>query len=198
MNLKIALSGPAGTGKSTILNDIKNSQRFHNLTYDVGEFKLIEEPVRTLKKEAGMLINELGTIDTELLVLSTHIKNLFLYPRFITDRCIVDNITYSKLSTDFEDKDKYLESALFIESKVIENYDLIFYIRPEFHPPEDGVRNLGDFYHASVKGFDERYSDLMAKYNNIHILAGSREERIDSIFLEIDKLISNDIIGEND
>ena len=198
MNLKIALSGPAGTGKSTILNDLKTSKRFEELEAKLGGFKLIEEPVRTLKREAGMLINELGTIDTELLVLSTHIKNLFLYPRFITDRCIVDNITYTKLSTDFEDKDKYLESVLFIESKVIDSYDLIFYIEPEFQPPEDGVRNLGDFYHASVKGFEERYSGLIREHNNIHILAGSREERIDSIFVEIDKLISNKFIGEND
>lgn len=187
MNLKIALSGPAGTGKSTVLNDLKNSPYIMSqVPLRYGNFTFIEEPVRTLREKTGMAINDLGTIDTELLVLSTHIQNLILYPMLITDRCIVDNIVYTKLSKDFEDKDKYIECAKFLESKTIDNFDLIFYIQPEFHPPEDGVRKLDEgFYEASIRGFEDTYAELMTKHKNIHILKGSREQRISFIEYKI-------------
>lgn len=183
MNLKIALSGPAGTGKSTVLTDMRESAYLNvYVPTQLGDFTYIEEPVRTLKAKTGMEINDLGNLETELLVMTTHIQNVLLYPMLITDRCIVDNIVYSKLSKDFEDKEEYLKCAEFLKDKTLDNFDLIFYIKPEFEPPEDGVRSINnDFYKKSVEGFENVYTELMKDHDNIHILKGSRKERIDFI-----------------
>jgi len=187
--MKIALSGPQGCGKTTVLNLFKEDKR---LDYFKGQddFVFIPEVVRNLVKKNGMRINENGTLETELSVLSAHIQNLLTIPSFITDRCIVDNTIYTKMSKDFEGKDEYLKINDFMIEKLIRKYDIIFYIPVEFKPSEDGVRNIKkDFYEKSISLFEKTYSDLLKKYNNIVILRGNREERVDTIFSELAKKI---------
>ena len=188
--MKIALSGPAGTGKTTLMNDFDMDPQKKSIEDQVGPIVQIPEVVRALVKKNGMQINDDGTLETELSVLSAHINNLLTIPNFISDRCLIDNTIYTKMSKDFPGKKDYVAHNDFLIEKLIEKYDLIFYIQVEFHPPEDGVRNLKEeFYQESIKRFEETYADLVKKYNNIVILRGSRTERMGIIYSEIEKLL---------
>jgi len=177
--MKIGLSGVAGTGKTTILKELEKR---------IGEVVDIPEVVRTLVKKNNMAINEKGTLETELSVLTAHIQNLLTIPNFISDRCLIDNTIYTKLSYLFPGKEKYVNFNDFLIDKLVDHYDIIFYIPVEFHPPEDGVRNLKiDFYQSSIRLFEGTYSQLLKRFKNIVILKGNREERVNIIFTEIEK-----------
>lgn len=185
--MKIALSGPQGTGKTTIMKDLVESREFLSLEKEMDvKFEFLPEIVRSLRSVSGMEINEKGTFETELLVLTTHIRNLLIYENFVTDRCMIDNMIYTLMSKDFEGKQKYVAHNEFLIEKLFDKYDLVFYIRNEFQPPEDGTRNLEDkFFTKSKELFEKTYQNLMKKYDNIIILKGDRQERVDKIIKEI-------------
>ncbi len=186
--MKIAFSGAAGVGKTTIFNDFLMDDRLYDIEEKIGEFERIPEVVRTLKKATQMEINENGTFETELLVLSSHIRNLLLYRNFITDRCIIDNMIYTGLSKDFQGKDEYEAHNIYLADKLFGKYDLVFYMEKEFNAPEDGVRNLAkEFHDETLKEFSDTYDVLLKKFDNIVILKGNRVERLDIVFKEINK-----------
>lgn len=84
----IALSGAQCTGKTTLLNALRNDKNFYN------RFTFVDEIVRTLQKK-GFKINEAGTDETQMAVMNTHVENIDLPGDVLVDRCALDCMAYT-------------------------------------------------------------------------------------------------------
>lgn len=189
--LKIALSGAQGSGKSTMLAALEQSTYLRDLVKspNYGPIEFLPEIVRDIKRRYNFKINEHGTLDTEMMVMTTHLQNLIARPRFVTDRCLVDNWIYAQLNEKPLPKE-YMVFDTWLVERMVEEYDLIFYIPNEFDPPDDGVRNLDPVYFAAVKRkFEEEYTRLMETHDNIIRLTGTIVERIGKMEAAIRQLV---------
>ena len=74
----IALSGAQCTGKTTLLNALRNDKAFQD------RFMFIDEIVRTLQRK-GFKINEAGTDETQLAVMHEHETNTQLEGDVLVD-----------------------------------------------------------------------------------------------------------------
>jgi len=176
MDLKIATSGPCGSGKTTMMKALEDSEYVRSLE----PIEFLPEIVRTLKAQfKDFHINELGTLDTEMMVMSTHLQNLIARKRFISDRCLVDNYVYATLNKN-PPPWWYQAWNWNLLEEMVGRYSLIFYIPNEFDPPEDGVRNLEpEYWKASQAGFDAAYWYLKKIWpNTIITISGTIPERI--------------------
>lgn len=180
-NLRIAITGPAGSGKSTLLKALQESPYFKELTARDGDIEFIKEIVRDLKDQFGFKINEHANMETELMVLTTHLRNIILKKRFVTDRCLIDNYVYA--SMDDDTPMYHLTWNKQAVSDMLPRYDAVFYLPAEFEPPHDGVRNIGTpYYEETKKRFDAEIKELQAKYPKLVItITGSVEERVKKI-----------------
>jgi len=179
--LKVAFSGPAGCGKSTMISILQSSHFIKELEAKIGEIEFLPEVVRTLRAQHNFGINEFGSLETELVILSAHVQNLFLKDRFVTDRCLVDNYLYSTLNTvpipyQYREFNEWLVGAL------LSRYDVIFYIPNEFVPPEDGVRNISSDYHKQTQeAFETFYTKAKDEHPCIIRLTGDITTRFKKI-----------------
>jgi len=177
-SLKIAVSGAAGCGKTTMLKALQESEYIQSLNAE-EPIEFIPEVVRHLKAQYGFKINEHGTWETEMMVMTTHLQNLIARKRFISDRCLVDNFIYSTCSDNPPPWWYRLWNQKMVRT-MVGKYDLIFFIPNEFMPPDDGVRNLDPFYWGMTKArFIEEYSILRKMYPEVIVtISGTIPERV--------------------
>lgn len=173
--LKIALSGTQGCGKTTLMNILRGSK----VLQGVEGFEFLPEIVRELKAKYDIKINELGTLETEMMVMTTHLQNVIGRKKFLSDRCLVDNMLYAESSTVPPPKE-YQAFNQWLVNRMISSYDLIFYIPVEFEPPEDGVRNLNKVYYNLMRDkFEAFYHVYEKKYPEIITrISGSVMDRV--------------------
>ena len=81
---KLVFTGAQGTGKTTMLNIFKDK-------FDV----VITEVVRNLSKQ-GVKVNELGDYEGQKRIFDEYLKLLNNDKSFISDRCLIDVLTYTK------------------------------------------------------------------------------------------------------
>lgn len=179
MELKIATSGAAGCGKTTMMKALQDSEYVQSLNA-AEPIEFLPEIVRTLKAQyKDFHINELGTLDTEMMVMTTHLQNLIARKRFVSDRCLVDNYVYATLNKD-PIPSWYERFNWKLIEEMLGRYSLIFYIPNEFTPPKDGVRNLEpEYWGATQKRFESIYNYLRSLYpDTIVTISGPIPERI--------------------
>jgi nicotinamide riboside kinase len=181
MRLRLAISGPAGSGKTTLMKALVDKPFMQGVEF-------LPEVVRELKKKYDFQINELASWDTELIIYTQHVQNLLLRDSFLSDRCVIDNYVYASLVNEFGEHKKevpefYLKQNREMVMYLSSRYDTIFYIPNEFPVEADGVRNIDAVYMQAVQDkFEEVVSDLeYSSYANIVRLTGSVEERIAQI-----------------
>lgn len=169
---RIAISGSHSTGKSTVINALKEIPAIAN------RFTIKNEVLRDIKK-LGININEYGTDSTQLLVMSKFLEYSTI-PNTILDRCALDGLVYT---TYLYEKNQVKKSTLRIAEVIFENvrYDLYFYIAPEFNIVPDGVRSENFEFRDRVAELFEEYMESY-KLNAIR-LTGSVKQRTD-MFLE--------------
>ena len=165
---RIAISGSHSTGKSTVINALKEIP-------DIAKrFTFKSEILRDIKK-TGIDINEYGTDATQRLVMSKFLEYSTI-PNTILDRCALDGLVYTAYL--FE-KEQVRKATLRIAEAIFENtrYDMYFYIAPEFDIIPDGVRSVNT-------EFRDRVAELFEEYMDAHTivpirLTGSPEQRVD-------------------
>lgn len=167
--MKIVFSGVHGTGKTTLLNCIKEQTNLSN-SYD-----FITEVARSLYKNNNIKINEQGDDNSQLAIA---LKNYEIYATnkdFITDRCLLDVLCYTRYL--FLHDRCSIQCLNFIEQLfLLCNYDIIFYIEPEFDLVTDGTRSLNTEFRDSVLEFFRYY---IQKYNiKVVKVTGTLDERI--------------------
>lgn len=180
--MRIAFSGVQCTGKTTLINALKEDPLFEGFT-------IIKESIRSLK-DKGYHINEDGNDDTQIAVMNAHIMNLIPNDTLI-DRCAVDGLCYGeysfnhgKISVDT------LNFCRVVWELTRDYYDFIFYIRPEFDLIEDGTRSINKEFRDEVlnifdKYIAETYNRNVNHYgmynNNIYVISGTVEQRVQQV-----------------
>lgn len=162
--MKIAICGAHGVGKTTLSKMI--SEEFwlpilHDIVVDAHKL--------------GFTINEETPIERQIWLTGKQVEQEKKYTAFVADKCIFDYHIYAK-ALDM-DKD-VIEITRKIAIKT-QNYDHIFYIKPEFPIVDDGLRSTNIDFQNSVQ---ETYENFM-KENKIkyEYITWSIEERYNQI-----------------
>ena len=170
--MKIAFTGAQSTGKTTLLKELKRDSEL-SLKYDFRD-----EITRRMQKK-GLSINEGGNDITQLLIMNSHIKNT-LIDNVIMDRCVLDGLVYTDWMYGKKKVEQWvIEYAENVFNLLIDRYDHIFYLTPEFDIEDDGVRSTDiDFRNEIVDLFDH-----YIKLYKIPVikLTGTVEQRLNKI-----------------
>jgi nicotinamide riboside kinase len=168
MRKVIVLVGSSSTGKSTIFELLKT--KLTNYTF-------VSESTRTVKSY-GYDINEDGDDNTQLAILSFHLKTLLEPGHLVLDRGMLDVLVYSENLVKLNNRTiKYIEDTF---KDVKDEYNHVIYFPIEFDAVDDGVRSVNENWRREVdKKFkqylDEHYSE---KYLTV---TGSPMQRLKQI-----------------
>lgn len=165
--MKIAIAGAQSTGKSTLL---------HALKKEYPNVKFIEEITRELKAQ-GYKINEDGNNDTQVQIMNLHKKYSTIDGNVIYDRCALDGVVYTHyLYNQGNISEDVFQKSLDIFREIINKYDKICYLNPEFDIVDDGERSINKTFRDEIVTLFEQYIGF---YNiNVVVLTGSVEERV--------------------
>lgn len=170
--MRIGIAGAQSVGKTTLLNALRSEPEFK-------DYQICNEVTRRVKSY-GLPINEDGNDITQRLIMQEHIVNVFMYDNMITDRTALDGLVYSSylMAGNKINVNTYLFVNQVFE-KVINSYDLLFYIPPEFDIKDDGVRSTDKKFRDDIAELfkyiiDERLVPV------IHI-QGTVRERVEQV-----------------
>lgn len=169
----VTLSGAQGVGKTTLLNEMRNSREF-------ALFEFVDEVVRTLMK-FGIKINEMGDAETQMAVMQAHIDNARLpVANLVLDRCALDCHCYSiYLYRRGKISDEIFEISKISMIRELSNYDVMFYIAPEFDIVPDGVRATDVSFRDEIA---EIFEEVIELYGiEVIRLTGTVENRMKTI-----------------
>lgn len=175
--MKIAFSGVQCTGKTTIINELRNIKEFDKYLFCV-------EGIRSLQKQ-GFQINENGNNETQVAVMILHLMNLDKGENLILDRCLLDGMSYAEWSYNkgkINEETYKLCKRLFY--KHIDDLDVIFYLVPEFEMVEDGTRSVNKIYRDEVKKIFDKYVDeIKSEFHKVNVipLSGTVIERVNQV-----------------
>ncbi len=172
--MRMGICGPHSSGKSTLLSHLKSEPEFKDIEF-------LPEITRTINAR-GFNINESGTLETQILVMNTHMDNLLYHKKFIVDRCLIDGVVY----TQFLYEQKAIPKWFFIYAErlldnYIKMYNRIFYIPAEFPLTRDGVRSSDEHFYNRIKElFEERIQSTRKKHPEVPLLdvTGEISERV--------------------
>ena len=166
--MRIVFTGTHGTGKTTLLENMKKDHLLPTYEYICN---LTRDVMRR-----GFPINKEGDDRTQLALLAAHL-NTFNKDDFVIDRCLLDICSYNRYLRDMGIVCREvvgLADAMLEDS--YRNYDIIFYLKPEFGIVSDGIRSTDvEYQHAVARHLD----DLISKYGiPVVPLTGTVEERM--------------------
>lgn len=174
--MKVSFTGAQSTGKTTLLEAIKQNEDFRY------RYEFIDEITRRMIKK-GLKINEDGGNTTQLLIMNEHIKNT-LYTDAIMDRCIIDGVVYTEWLWKEGKVEKWVwEYSVNVFNHYKDRYDYIFYLKPEFDIVDDGTRSINTKFRDEIVGLFDNYIQKV----NVPVinLTGSVEERLEKFYSTI-------------
>lgn len=174
----ITFTGTQSVGKSTLLSALQQDSKYAN-------WKFEPEITRSLKEKFGLSINESGNNITQLCILNSHLENILKHKNndVVLDRCIVDGLVYTTylFLTEKVDTNTYIH-AKYMFDLLINKYDIIFHIEPEFPVVDDGVRSTDNGFRNTIAALirEALNQDIVDK-SKIVKLTGTVEERLKQI-----------------
>jgi len=167
--MKIAFTGAQSTGKTTLLNEIRDV---------LPDYTFIDEITRSVVSH-DVKINEDGTDKTQILIMNSHFKNS-LISNTVMDRCALDGVVYTRyLYNKGQITDEMMDYAEQVFQSIIDTYSHIFYLIPEFDIVDDGVRSIDlDFRNQIVDLFNKYIEECEIPVIRI---TGSLHERVTQI-----------------
>lgn len=190
-NLKIVFSGASSTGKSTLINVLRE---------EFKDFTVQTESVRYLKTKYGL---DFRSGDTALqMALLTIQTNLLVQPEnYFCDRGTPDSFSYLSYYRERNQSDIPESAFRFIEDtsrEYAQKYiDLIIFLRPEFPVVEDGVRITDADYRRDTDLAIEKTIRDWGLENKTITPHGSVIERAMYCKPFIEKLIRGEPLGLN-
>lgn len=180
--VRVAFSGAQSTGKTTLLNALRNSADFKNC-------KFWDEITRQIKDQ-GFEINEQGTDATQLKIMQEHKRRVSVKDSglVIFDRCSLDGLVYTQyLYNRGQLTKETLDEATKVFEETISSWDAIFFLRPEFEIVDDGVRSVNVEFHRNIVFL---FDHFIEKYKlQVIQLTGSVEDRVNQFKVELSKLL---------
>lgn len=169
--MKISISGAQCVGKTTLMNKLMEVEEFQGYIFK-------NEIVRDLHRLYNIKINDQGNDDTQLLIAAEHFKNSFSN-NIITDRGILDCYVYTLLLNNSRKISKGVMDIIEFYFKIVINkYDAIFYLPPEFDIVSDDFRSMDVEFQTNTHNI---FMSLLGNLRNAHIVTGSVEERVKKI-----------------
>jgi nicotinamide riboside kinase len=168
--MKIAISGAHCTGKTTLVNALKESGKY-------DDFIFRSNLLRGLK-EMGISINEMGNTTTQMYVMTKFYEFLHTPGNAILDRCALDGMAYTMyFYPEMTENMQFVFENLFQE--MVFKYDAICYVVPELPLIDDGVRSVNkNFYNQVIQNFEI----LISEFNvPVHRISGSVEKRVKQV-----------------
>lgn len=173
----ISFSGPQSSGKTTLLNILKEKN---------PAFNFVPEVTRLVKKKYKAKINEAGNDKTQSLIMYEHIINLIrsqYHDVNIFDRCLLDGLVYTTYLYYVQKSisKEVMRDVLDGFSNYISSYDVIFYTEPEDVPlVDDGERSADDKFRKNITELFELAISDMKKTLSTRVvrLKGTVEERL--------------------
>lgn len=178
----VSFTGAQSTGKTTLLNILKAKN---------DDVHFVDEVTRRIKREYNLPINEEGGILTQSMIMSDHIANV--YRKYdddnlvVLDRCAIDGVVYTNWLFDNTDN---ISSAMFhmateIYKAIRNEYDVIFYTDPnDVELEDDGERSSDKKFRDDII---KLFNDTIKQHNNIVVLCGTVEERLETIKKTLEK-----------
>ena len=186
---KLTLVGTQGTGKTTLLNALSELEMFSDhkiifsrrldLAYDL-------DVTKNGYKDFGFDLGVGKSDAIDLFSVMYHAYALKHHDKFISDRCLLDVLAYTKAD---HIRGTVNDATLdFIEKLVerdIKSYDAIFLIEPEFELEENGIRPSGEEFQEEIRAIIDEY---LTKFNmTYHKLSGSVENRVNQVIEYVNK-----------
>lgn len=187
--MRIAFTGPQGSGKSTILQQCKESDYFKDCAF-------IPSATRMLRDKYNLKINQESNDITQKYIADWYKDQHenHHYENAIYDRCVLDCAVYTyyllQKGNVTKETYKYIESIFL---KYINDFDLIFYTMP-LPLVADGTRSMDSQYLQDIHNI---FLYFIEKYDiNVVELKGNKEKRFDTVLVTIcDYLRILDIIS---
>ena len=175
-SMRIGISGAQSVGKTTLLNALRSESVFK-------DYSVCNEVTRRVQSY-GLPINEGGNNTTQRLIMQEHIVNLYMHTDMITDRTSLDGYVYSQYLFDRNQISK--ETMDFVRKvfmRTISEYEIMFYIDPEFEIVDDGVRSADKEFQKDIVSIFQATISREQLY--VTKLSGSVRERVQQV---IDKV----------
>jgi len=170
--MKIGLCGTVSVGKTTLVQELSKLPEFKNYKFATERSKYL--------RDLGIPLNTDSTLKGQTVFLSERCSELILND-IITDRTIIDVISFTLNADSIESNDKYDFEQYAV--RFIEEYDWIFYVSPAGVEIEDnGVRTIDAPYRARIdKTIRSLCSQHLDKIKNFGIISGTTEDRLKQI-----------------
>lgn len=172
-NNKVLVTGPHGSGKSTLVTEL--GKLFPSLL-------LIPEPVRKLNS-CGFLVNENGTETTQILIQSFYLKTILTQKNFIADRGLVDGYVYADYLFSIGQVSKqFRDFTYYTMMEYAKLYNHILYVPSEFPLVDDSMRSLDLEFHSQIcQRFENTLPKLGLSYYTIRGSLDFRLKRVQAI-----------------
>lgn len=176
--MKIALTGPGGGGKTTLMNALSQTDEF-------GALKQLPSVTRSIR-ERGFPINESGTEDTQLMIFLQHITNLMYEDDYLVDRCLLDAVVYTEALLT---RDSWLyRFGTHLIVRYIEMYDMLIYVPNEFEVEADGVRSTDAEFQSTIRDLFDTYVTISPYIKDrVITVSGTVEERVQQVLHALTK-----------
>jgi len=167
--MKIGFCGTMSVGKTTLVNALKELPEFEGYSFATERSKYL--------RDLGIPLNTDSTLKGQTIFLAERCAEL-INENLITDRTVIDVMAFTKVAKSID----YYEAEAFcnLASRIIAEYDYIFYVSPEGVEMEDnGVRETDLEYRNLINDIIQLIIERN-KHNikNFKELKGSTEERI--------------------
>ena len=176
--MKICFTGAQSTGKSYSLKAV---------TPFFSSHEIITEIVRKMVKDLGITVNEEGNELSQVLIFNKYLEFLLTKKNFISDRSILDSLSYSFwLNKKRKIGNEILKYQKILTIKYIKLYDYIFYF-PAYPMPlvEDNFRSKSIIFRQEI---DEIIQMLIKKLNiKTYQIEGNFKEKSNFIMDTIKK-----------
>lgn len=155
----VSFTGAQSSGKTTLLKRARVDPSFRKWSF-------VPEVTRVVKR-MGFNINEMGDNETQLFILSEHLRNHHYNKHTMLDRCIIDGLVYTRHLCEIGKVDMWVyQYAKQLFNILIDKIDVIFYTDPNIPLVDDGERSVDvEFRKNIIKIFEEvmSYPKIMDK-----------------------------------